>query len=156
MSLKTTMIILINDDELLLANKKRGFGMGRWMGVGGKLDPGESLEQAAIRECQEEIQVTPKNIWNVATLDYRVIYNDEHENLSIHVYFCDSWDGKPQETEEMAPKWFKQTEIPYDKMWPDTKHWLPLLLKGKKLTGKFEYDESHNLLLKEIKEVEKL
>jgi 8-oxo-dGTP pyrophosphatase MutT (NUDIX family) len=35
--------------------KKRGFGEGRWNGVGGKVEPGESIEAALIREAKEEV-----------------------------------------------------------------------------------------------------
>jgi len=48
-----TLLFLIKEDQILLAMKKRGFGMGRFNGVGGKIEPGETIEQAMIRECQE-------------------------------------------------------------------------------------------------------
>ena len=44
--------------QLLLGRKKRGFGEGKWNGFGGKLEPGETVEEAAVRELQEESGVT--------------------------------------------------------------------------------------------------
>lgn len=57
--IRRTLLFLIKDDHVLLAMKKRGFGAGNWNGVGGKIEAGESIEQALVRECQEEIGVTP-------------------------------------------------------------------------------------------------
>ena len=51
-----TLLFLLTDDQILLAMKKRGFGMGRWNGVGGKIEPGETIEEATARECREEIE----------------------------------------------------------------------------------------------------
>ncbi|MEJ0073651.1 MAG: NUDIX domain-containing protein [Candidatus Saccharibacteria bacterium] len=69
MNKETTLLLLRRNDEVLLAMKKRGFGAGRWNGVGGKLDPGETVEQALVRECQEEIGVTPTEYHRVAEHD---------------------------------------------------------------------------------------
>lgn len=52
---QATVMLLMRDDEVLLAMKKRGFGVGKWNGVGGKQDPGEDIVDTAIRESQEEI-----------------------------------------------------------------------------------------------------
>ena len=54
-----TLLFLRRNDEILLAMKKRSFGKGNWNGVGGKLDTGETIKQAMIRETEEEIGVTP-------------------------------------------------------------------------------------------------
>lgn len=41
-------------DQILLGMKKRGFGMGKWNGFGGKVEPGETIEEGALREMAEE------------------------------------------------------------------------------------------------------
>ena len=54
-----TLLFLIKDDsqEILLAMKKRGFGEGKFNCTGGKIEEGETIPQAAIREAKEEIGV---------------------------------------------------------------------------------------------------
>lgn len=42
--------------------KKRGFGVGKWNGYGGKLDEGESIERCAIRELEEECSIVSHNM----------------------------------------------------------------------------------------------
>lgn len=45
---------------VMMGMKKRGFGVGKWNGFGGKVEAGESNEQAAIRELEEESSVVAK------------------------------------------------------------------------------------------------
>ena len=49
--LETTLLYLRKNDEILLAKKKRGFAKDKYNGVGGKVENGETPEEAAIREC---------------------------------------------------------------------------------------------------------
>jgi mutator protein MutT len=141
-----TLLLLIRGDEILLAMKKRGFGAGRWNGVGGKIEPGETIEQAAIRECQEEIGVTPVQYWPVAIHDFTEMHEAQLANLRVYAYVCDKWEGEPAESEEMRPRWFKTTAIPYENMWPDDPFWLPRVLTGEKLRTKFVLDAQDALV----------
>lgn len=135
----TNLLFLIRDGEILLAMKKRGTGMGKWNGVGGKVVDGETVEAATVRECQEEIGVTPLALEKVAELDFQIPSQDFHNYT--HVYFCRDWKGEPVETEEMAPTWFALGSIPYQAMWLDDQHWLPRVLQGERLRGWFLFDE---------------
>lgn len=132
---RRTLLFLRRGNEILLAMKKRGFGAGRWNGVGGKLEPGETIEQALVRECQEEIEVTPKNWQFVAEHDFRGESGGEPWHMYVYAYFCTEWEGEPRETDEMAPEWFSVNDIPYKQMWQDDEFWLPLALEGKKIFG---------------------
>lgn len=154
--IRRTLLILQKGDEILLAMKKRGFGAGRWNGVGGKLEPGESLEEATIRECQEEINVTPIAFRPVAELDFYWPDKDIDQHMYVYAYVCDSWSGDPVESEEMAPKWFRVNKIPYKEMWQDDEFWLPLVLSGKVVRGTFNFDDKDILISQEIKEVDVL
>lgn len=152
-----TLLFLIRDNQILLAMKKRGLGADRFNGVGGKIELNETIEQAMIRECQEEIEVTPINYWKVAEHDFRLDKgNDQWQRMYTHVYFCDQWQGDPIETEEMAPQWFDRGEVPYDTMWQDDAHWLPQVLEGQKLLGNFTFDADDQMLTSNVTVMEVL
>ena len=147
-AIEATLLFLRRDDQVLLAMKKRGFGKDWYNGVGGKLDPGETVEQAAVRECQEEIGVTPKDLEKVATLEFQFAKKDggPQPDMNVHVYFCEKWTGEPTETEEMAPEWFNVASIPYSRMWEDDPYWLPVALTGRKITGTFVFGPDNKLI----------
>ncbi len=147
-----TLLFLIRGDELLLAMKKRGFGSNRYNGVGGKLEPTETLGEALVRETQEEINVTPIRYWKVAEHDF-LQHEFEPWRMYVHVYLCDEWKGEPTETEEMAPQWFKQFDVPYGKMWADDEYWLPQVLAGQHVRGIFTFDEHDRLLTHTVEAV---
>lgn len=151
--IRRTLLFLVKDGDILLAMKKRGFGAGLWNGVGGKLDTGETVEQALVRESQEEVNVTPIKYKKVAELDFYGGSADEAWNMYVYAYICTEWQGAP---EEMAPKWYPTSDIPYDKMWQDDQHWLPIVLEGKTVRGKFTFDENDNLTSHEIIETDDL
>lgn len=148
-----TLLLLRRGDELLLAMKKRGFGTGYWNGPGGKVEPGESLERAVVRECQEEIGVTPLSYHKVAEHDFILDSTTDPWHMYGHVYMCDKWAGEPVETEEMAPRWFRLADIPYGQMWQDDPYWLPQVLAGKLLRTVFTFDAENNLLTHKVTEV---
>lgn len=148
-----TMLFLLQEGQLLLAMKKRGFGAGRWNGVGGKVEPDETIPEAAVRECQEEIGVTPLSYSKAAEITFDELHNGIRKQMHVHVFLCTEWEGSPRETEEMAPKWFNITEIPYDEMWSDDIFWLPKILKGKKLRCTFTMDDNDQVSSYEIVEV---
>jgi mutator protein MutT len=153
---QTTLLILKRNHELLLAMKKRGFGVGKWNGVGGKVEAGESIEQALLRECEEEIGIKPTAYHKVAIHMFTYPQNGETLQQEMHVFLSDQWEGEPEETEEMAPRWFPIAEIPYDHMWDDDALWLPLILRSKKLQCSFTADEETNMLSAHIDIVEDL
>ena len=133
------------NNEICLAMKKRGFGKGRWNGVGGKVQESETIEEAAKRETFEEIGVTIQTMEKCAELTFLFPHHPEWDQI-VHVFLCRTWDGTPGESEEMNPRWFRTKEIPFDSMWSDDSYWLPLILQGKYLEGTFSFDEKDQLM----------
>ena len=149
-----SLAFLLRGDEILLALKKRGFGAGKLNGAGGKVEPGETIEQGMIRECQEELTITPTTFHKVAYHDFILgTDTDQPWHQWAHVFIVTEWKGDPAETEEMAPDWVKLHAIPYDQMWDDDVHWLPLVLAGKLLDTTFTFDSDEHMLTKDIREV---
>ncbi len=142
--------------EICLAMKKRGFGIGRWNGVGGKMDERDkTIEDAAKRETEEEIGVFANELKKIAEMSFYFPHNSAWDQL-VHVYFSESWIGEPKESEEMSPKWFSAKEIPFQEMWPDDEFWLPEVLRGNLLKATFKFGENDVILEKEVKIIESL
>ncbi|MCU1438552.1 MAG: hypothetical protein JWP66_1639, partial [Naasia sp.] len=57
-------------EEVLLGDKLTGIGTGRLVGPGGKLEPGETAEEAAVREVAEEVGITVRSLVRIAELAY--------------------------------------------------------------------------------------
>ncbi|HEY4475691.1 MAG TPA: 8-oxo-dGTP diphosphatase [Candidatus Paceibacterota bacterium] len=155
-----TLVFLVKKSRgeishICLAMKKRGFGKNRWNGVGGKVDGEETIEEAAKRETEEEIDVSAKELNKVAEISFYFPHNPAWDQM-VHVYFADSWDGEPKESEEMNPKWFSINEIPFQDMWPDDIFWLPEVMKGNLLKAMFKFGENDVVQSKKINIVNEL
>lgn len=149
-----SLLFLRKGNEVLLAMKKRGFGEGRWNGVGGKVEEGETVESAMIREAKEEIGVTPISYEKVGDIRFDEFFKGKPALMHVHIFTATQWQGEPQESDEMAPKWFKTSDVPYDTMWADDPYWLPQVLEGKKISADFKLDEKDDIISHTIKEVD--
>ena len=128
--LSKNLCYIINDkNEVLLQFKRRGFGTGKWNGPGGKVETGETSEQAVRREVKEETGLDIINPIKMAELEFYFIGKAEW-NQSSDVYVAKNYSGEIAASDEGELKWFKTDEIPYDKMWDDDPHWLPNVLAG--------------------------
>ena len=119
--------------------------MGRWNGFGGKLEPGETVEEAAKREMLQESGVTIREMEKVATLDFEFEHKPG-EVIEVNIFKVKDWHGEPMEGEEMKPQWWHLHEIPFKSMWPDDRYWMPLFLRGKKFTGRFLFGPNDSVL----------
>jgi 8-oxo-dGTP diphosphatase len=130
------LCFIVRDERILLIRKKRGFGAGKINGPGGKVDPGETPLQGALRETYEELGIKPLEPKQQGELHFQFRDGD---SLYCAVFLARDFEGEPHETEEAAPLWTPLNAIPYDEMWADDRHWLPLLIRGLHFSGYFEF-----------------
>ena len=117
MALKKRMIEVVaaliwQGDKFMIcqrpAHKARGL---LWEFVGGKVEPGETKEQALIRECREELAVT------LAVGDIFKDVVHEYPDLTVHLTLFNATiaEGEPQRLEQNDIQWITPREIPtYD------------------------------------------
>ena len=143
---RANLCFIVKDGRVLLIRKKRGLGAGKINAPGGKIEPGESALEAAVRETREEIGVTPLRLEERGVLHFDFV-----DGYSLHctVFVAPDFEGEPVETDEAAPRWVALDGIPYDEMWEDDPHWLPLMLEGRPFAGFFTFD-GEKMLTKEV------
>ncbi|KIM85679.1 hypothetical protein PILCRDRAFT_65906, partial [Piloderma croceum F 1598] len=131
--------------QILLGHKKRGFGVHKYNGFGGKVEAGETPAQAAARELQEEACIE-------APLEHAGTFLFHIDNVQwafqIEIYRADTYTGVPTETDEMRPQWFKLDgsqnhhdlpPIPYDKLWESDHLWLPLVIEKRHFVARTDF-----------------
>ena len=155
-----TICVVHQDSRILLGLKKKGFGIGRWNGFGGKVESGENIEEAALRELREEAGLTALDMTKRGVIDFA--FENDPKTLEVHIFSATKFQGKPLESDEMSPKWFDIKAIPFEQMWSDDIHWLPMLLSEKLFKGNFLFDRpsdatySAKIIKMELKEVKEI
>ena len=134
---RATLCFIVRNEHILLIHKKRGFGAGKINGPGGRLERGETPLEAAIRETQEELGVTPLSPRLMGELHFQFV---DGYSLFCSVFLADDCYGEPIETDEAIPVWTKLNAIPYERMWADDCYWLPGMLEKKCFRGYFHFE----------------
>ncbi len=134
---QATLCFVFMKQQILLIEKKRGLGKGKVNGPGGRMEPGESPEDCAIRETMEELHVKPLNPVNRGRLRFQ--FKDGY-SLECWIFSADQHEGTATETDEAVPLWTPVDNIPYGRMWADDILWIPHMLSGHNVEGTFLFD----------------
>lgn len=102
------------------AHKARGL---LWEFVGGKTEPGESMEQALIRECQEELDITV----SVGDIFTQVIHEYPDICIRLTLFHCKVASGTPKLLEHNDLRWIRPSQIPEFDFCPADKDILRLI-----------------------------
>lgn len=150
-----TLVLLLDpqEDRILLGLKKKGFGSGKYNGFGGKIEPDETIIDCARREVKEECGLDILDPTYCGHLLFE--FEGVSEELHVHVFRSHKYEGEIKESEEMEPKWFRLSEIPFSQMWADDSIWFPLFLAGKVFQGKFIFRGHDVIVSHTLIEVEK-
>eukprot|EP01041_Mallomonas_annulata_P012838 gene12838-27068_t len=119
--------------EILLGIKKYGFGKGKIVTFGGKIENGETEDSASIRELFEECHLISKSVKRRGILTFEM--SDHNMILHMTIFECNDFIGDAIETNEMIPLWFAENNIPFENMWPDSKLWLPHFMSPQDFEG---------------------
>ena len=149
---RRTLCFLVGGGRVLLGRKRRGFGAGKYLGAGGKVEAGESVRAAAARETREELGVCPRDLRQVARLAFLFPYAPDPAawNQEVSVFTSDSWSGSVAASDELEPALFDFARVPYSEMWPDAVDWLPTVLEGGTVLGRFAYDADFRVYDKRV------
>jgi 8-oxo-dGTP diphosphatase len=138
-TVRATLMFVCEEGRVLLIRKKRGFGMGKIHGPGGKTAPDESPMECAIRETVEEVGINAQD-----PIERGELWFQFTNGLAIQVvvFTTTHFHGEVAESEEAVPIWTDVESIPLNEMWPDNQHWLHRVLTGNEtFLGRFLYEE---------------
>ena len=152
---QTVLVFVFRGSELLLIEKKRGQGKGYWNVPGGKLEPGETLRDAAIRECKEESGVQIVDPLAVGRLEFYFEKNADTHDWDNHceVFIARESSGALEENDEARAFWLANASVlPLEKFWPSDRFWIPKLLACEPFWREYYFGLDHRILKEVIKD----
>ena len=150
---ETTLCYIKKDNKYLMLHrikKVNDVNKDKWIGIGGRIEDGETPEQCILREVKEETGLT------LTSFDYRGIVrfrSDECEAEDMHLFTADGFEGKLIDCNEGVLEWIDRDNLYKLPMWEGDKLFLGLIrtytkffdmilrYKGSKLVSAFVNNE---------------
>jgi len=110
---------------------------GKWNGLGGKLEPGETPEECALREIYEESGLKVRNPRLKGLLTFPLFANDE--DWYAFVFVCEDFEGQLIDSPEGELRWIPDQELLTLNLWEGDRFFLPWLDRPGFFSGKFVY-----------------
>lgn len=138
MKLATLCYVKRNGQTLMIHRVKKANDIhaGKWNGLGGKLEPGESPEQCVIREVREEAGLEIENPRYHGLL---VFADFKAEDWYVWVFTADQFTGEVSDSSEGRLHWIPDPEVPKLNLWPSDLVFLPWLEASKIFSARFQY-----------------
>lgn len=132
---RATLVYVLSNHSVLLIKKLRGIGKGKVNAPGGKVEPGETVQECAIRELEEEVGLQASSVRFGASLKFLDL--ETEFSLEGYAFLVHDFSGNPRGSPEADPFWCSRDSVPYERMWEDDRYWLPYVLAGERVSGEF-------------------
>ena len=124
----TTVCYIEKDDSYLMLHrikKENDENKDKWIGIGGKLENGESPFDCVRREVKEEVGLTLNTLRYAGIITFvSDIYGTEY----MHLFYSNNFCGElPENCDEGVPRWVKKSDVPSLPIWEGDKIFLELL-----------------------------
>ena len=118
-----------NDCYLMLYRNKKEHDLneGKWIGIGGHIEQGETKEEALIREIKEETNLDLKSFKYYGEI---IFVNDDYSEV-MYLYTSNDFTGDMKPCDEGELRWIKKSEILNLNLWEGDRIFLPMLMSGK-------------------------
>ena len=152
-----TVVYLIKDNQVWLAEKTRKIGVGFLNGYGGKFEPTKDhdLIACSMRETKQEcgVGISRASFEKVAIVDF---HNMEENGSTwickVHFYLVKNFKGVPKEIKKdggmINPHPYNMFRLPISKMMPADRNFVHHLMRGKKVIGEYFYGPKQKELIK--------
>jgi 8-oxo-dGTP diphosphatase len=139
MKLATLCYLRRNGRTLMLHRVKKANDVheGKWNGLGGKLEPGESPEDCVVREIREEAGLKLRRPALKGVLTFPDFAHGE--DWYVFVFTASDFSGKLIDSPEGELKWIPDRDLLKLNLWEGDRHFLPLLRRRGHFSGKFHY-----------------
>jgi 8-oxo-dGTP diphosphatase len=141
MKLATLCYLRQNGQTLMIhrVKRKEDIHQGKWNGLGGKFEPGETPEECVIREVEEESGLRISAPLLKGFLSFPGFANDE--DWYAFVFTAAIFEGELTEPPEGYLKWIDDADLLSLSLWEGDRIFLPLLKQSGFFSGKFVYKE---------------
>lgn len=128
------------DSTLMLHRVKKAndYHEGKWNGLGGKFEQGESPEECAIREIEEECGLKVKSVKMKGFITFPLF--DGKEDWYVFLFTADDFEGNLIDSPEGNLKWIKSEKLTELNLWDGDKIFIPWLFQNKFFSAKFNYE----------------
>lgn len=127
-----------NKTLMLYRNKKENdYHEGKWNGLGGKFDPGESPEECAIREVYEESGLIVEDPIMKGFITFPMF--DGKEDWYVFLFVFKGFEGELIDSPEGKLEWIPDDKLVDLNLWDGDKHFVPWLFGDKFFSAKFNY-----------------
>ncbi len=140
MILATLLYVQKEDKTLMLyRNKKENdYHEGKWNGLGGKFEPGESAEECAVRELKEESGLTAKSMKMKGFISFPKF--DGENDWHVFIFVIDKFEGELIDSPEGKLEWIPNEKLLELNLWEGDKIFIPWLFEDKFFSAKFVYE----------------
>ena len=143
-TIESTLVYLFKDEKCLMLyrnKKEKDIHEGKWNGLGGKFEAGESPEECAVREVKEESGLEINSLKFAGHITFPK-FDKQGNDWSVFLFTSDDFGGELMSTsDEGELHWINKDEILQLSLWEGDRYFLPLLLSDERFLGKFVYED---------------
>ncbi|MEG8946133.1 NUDIX hydrolase [Rosettibacter firmus] len=137
-----TLCYVIDDDKTLMMHrvkKKNDMHEGKWNGLGGKFEHGETPEECVIREVKEESGLLIKNPKLHGFITFPMF--DGKKDWYVFLFTAKEFEGNLIDSKEGILKWIPNDKLLELNLWEGDKIFIPWLFQDKFFSAKFIYED---------------